>query len=173
MDWSDLGNVVKSVVGTGAPLIGGLLGGPAGAAVGNIIASVFGCENTPDAIHEAVKADPQAAVKLAEIEANAKVQLQQLAVTAAANELAADTAQIGAVNQTMQAESRSEHWLQWAWRPICGLTFCTMSMGCYFGLPLASVPVPVIPESVWMAYLAILGVASFWRGKSKAEQPLK
>lgn len=173
MDWSDLGNVVKSVVGTGAPLIGGLLGGPAGAAVGNIIASVFGCENTPDAIHEAVKADPQAAVKLAEIEANAKVQLQQLAVTAAGNELAADTAQIQAVNQTMQAESKSEHWMQWAWRPFNGFMAGITLPLVYVVLPLAHIPVPAIPEAVWVMWGAILGVASWWRGKSKAEQSSK
>lgn len=36
MDWSDVG---KKIISVGAPLLGGALGGPAGAAIGQVVAS--------------------------------------------------------------------------------------------------------------------------------------
>ena len=45
MDWKGVGN---AVIKAGAPLLGGALFGPAGAAVGSIIAAQFGV--SPDAI---------------------------------------------------------------------------------------------------------------------------
>ncbi|VVE00876.1 hypothetical protein PIN31115_02096 [Pandoraea iniqua] len=82
--WND----IASVVGKAAPVIGGLLGGPAGAAVGGLIASTLGTSNTPDAVSAALAGNPDAIVKVQELQTNAKVQLQQLAVTAEANRLA-------------------------------------------------------------------------------------
>lgn len=85
MNWKDLATSVADA----APVLGGLLGGPAGAAVGSIIASTLGTENTPDAVDKAIKANPDAALKLAEIQENTKVQLQQLAVQAESNKMQA------------------------------------------------------------------------------------
>ena len=162
MDWRDVG----AIAGKAAPIIGTILGGPVGAGVGvvgSLLASTFGSENTPDAIHAAIAADPQAAVKLAQIEADNRTQLAQIASQQAIAEIQAEAAKIQSVNLTMQAEAKSEHWLQWSWRPVCGLTFCVLTIAVYFGLPLAKLPVPPIPETVWMAFLAILGVASWGR----------
>lgn len=90
MEWKDVG----SVVGKAAPLLGSILTGNVPGAImsaGSLIASLFGVENTPQAVQAAIAADPQAAVKLAEIEATNRVELQKLAVQAAANELAHET----------------------------------------------------------------------------------
>lgn len=85
MDWSKVINLVK----TSAPLLGTVIGGPAGTVVGglaggavSLIAQAFGIEETdnPDKIYEAIKADPEAAIKLREIELNNKVELQKLAL---------------------------------------------------------------------------------------------
>ena len=66
MDWSDVGNKIISV---GAPLLGGALGGPAGVAIGQIVASQFGLtEASPDKVLEAITADPEARLKLTELE---------------------------------------------------------------------------------------------------------
>lgn len=92
MNWSD----ISSIVGKAAPVIGGLLGGPAGAAVGGLVSSVLGVENTPAAVSAALAADPQALAKVQEAEINAKVQLQQLMVTAANNVMLARNAQFAA-----------------------------------------------------------------------------
>lgn len=64
MNWKDLGKQVASA----APVLGAALGGPVGGAAGALIASVFGVENTPDAVEKAIKADPESALKLRELE---------------------------------------------------------------------------------------------------------
>lgn len=92
MIWSDIG----ALVGKAAPIVGGLLGGPAGAAVGGLVASALGTDSTPDAVAAALQADPQAMARVVEVQTNAKVQLQQLAVTAEQNRLQAANAQYAA-----------------------------------------------------------------------------
>ena len=64
MNWKKLGGII----GKAAPLLGTALGGPAGATVGTLIAGALGVENTPKAIEEAVKSDPEALVKLKQFE---------------------------------------------------------------------------------------------------------
>lgn len=61
---------VLELIGDAAPTVGGLLGGPAGAAVGGLVAKALGVDNTPDAIEEALKSNPEALVKIKEIEAS-------------------------------------------------------------------------------------------------------
>lgn len=82
-EWSDLGKTIASA----APLLGGVVGGPLGAGVGSIIASVFGVDNDAQAINAAIKSDPNAAVKLREIELNHKSTLEGLSVRQLAIEL--------------------------------------------------------------------------------------
>ena len=84
MDWSDLG---KTIAGF-APLLGGVVGGPAGAGIGSIIASAFGVEDEPSAIAKAIASDPGAAIKLKEIELNNKVDLERIALDVVKTELA-------------------------------------------------------------------------------------
>ena len=77
MDWKQVGNTAISV---GAPLLGGALFGPAGAAVGSIIAAQFGVspDATPDQVLTAIKSDPDAALKLRKIETDHTERLQEL-----------------------------------------------------------------------------------------------
>jgi hypothetical protein len=87
MDWKDL----ASIVGKAAPILGTLLGGPAGGAVGGLIASALGTGNDPAEVSAAL-ANPDAVIKLREIESRRQVELQSLAVEMAKAELAASTA---------------------------------------------------------------------------------
>ena len=84
--------------------------------------------------------------------------------------------ELKAVNQTMQAEAKSEHWIQYSWRPIIGLTFAGTIINNYILLPyFATVglkPV-VIPDGIWSAMLVVLGVAAGTRGWQKIEQARK
>ena len=67
-----------------------------------MVSSALGVANTPDDVSKALAVNPDAAVKLAQIESDSKTQLQTLLVQAEQNRLAADTAAINAVNATMQ-----------------------------------------------------------------------
>ena len=64
MDWKELG----STVAKSAPARGAALGGPAGAAVGGRIAAACGAERSAQAVANAVAGDPEATVKLREVE---------------------------------------------------------------------------------------------------------
>lgn len=75
MKWSDLQNVI----GKAAPFIGTALGGPAGGAIGGMVASVLGVDATPDAIDAAIKADPEALVKLKQFELENEQQIREMA----------------------------------------------------------------------------------------------
>ena len=73
MDWKELG---KDIIQGGAPLLGGLLGGPGGAAAGALVASLFGADpDDPKDIAFKMSADPDAYVKLKEFELKNEVQI--------------------------------------------------------------------------------------------------
>jgi hypothetical protein len=84
MEWKE----IAGVVGKAAPILGTLLGGPAGAAVGSIIASALGTGNDPAEVERAIAADPASLVKLREIEAAKSVRLQELAADLAKHDIA-------------------------------------------------------------------------------------
>jgi hypothetical protein len=178
MEWKD----VAKVVGGAAPILGTLLGGPGGAAVGALIASALGAGNTPDEVSQALVTNPDAAVKLKEIESRRQVDLQTLLVQAEGNRLSADTAAIQAVNATMQAEAKSEHWLQWSWRPLNGYALAIGSLATVFAVLYLSyiavvmkdanalLTIPTIVTSITMALGvpgAVCGVTAWFRGKEK------
>lgn len=158
-DWKELG---KKLAGLGLPLLGGALGGPGGAAVGSLIASTLGTTDDPKAIFKHINLGPGEHLKLREIETRHVEFLTKAYYDA-------EMTVIGHVNTTMQAESRSEHWAQWAWRPYVGFCFGTTWFGNYFVLPLFKLEPTTIPTEAWLAVGGILGVASWWRGKAKTE----
>ncbi|MGL4757275.1 MAG: hypothetical protein ACRCXB_33400 [Aeromonadaceae bacterium] len=76
MNWKDIG---KQAIQMGTPILGGALGGPAGAAVGAMIANQFGVDDpTPGNTMAAIKADPDAAMKLREVELRHQERLIEL-----------------------------------------------------------------------------------------------
>lgn len=83
MDWSSVGSAIAKSL----PILGTVVGGPAGAAIGTLVASALGVENNPEAVSAALVNDPASIVKLKELEANTQVQLQQLYVQAQQNQL--------------------------------------------------------------------------------------
>jgi hypothetical protein len=84
MGWKDISNAVAQF----APLLGSVVGGPAGAGVGNIIASALGVENKPDQILAAIQTNPDAAVKLKQLEFDNKSDLEKLQIEKTKAELA-------------------------------------------------------------------------------------
>lgn len=75
MNWKDLAGTVGNIAGAVAPL----LGGPVGLAVsiGSQIAGALGTDNTPDAVANALRNDPNAALKLQEWAAQEREQIRQ------------------------------------------------------------------------------------------------
>ncbi len=163
MDWSTVG----TIIGDAAPILGNVLVGNipgAIASAGALLASAFGVPNNPTAVAAAIQGDPNAPVKLAQIEADNKVQLQQLVVSSAANALAADTARIQAVNASIQADATGKDWLQRNTHSIAVLLTVSAVIAVYFILPLLNRPVPAVPEFAWGMLGAILGVAAWHSG---------
>lgn len=80
MGWKEIGSKIAEY----APLLGGIVGGPAGSAAGTgvkLLASAFGLkpsEVTADKVEHLLLTDPDAAIKIREIEANNKLELQKL-----------------------------------------------------------------------------------------------
>ena len=77
MDWKNLAATVSKA----APLLGTLIGGPAGGAAGTavkLIAGALGVKETPNAIEMELRSNPDALLKLKEIEANNKTELERL-----------------------------------------------------------------------------------------------
>lgn len=101
MNWSD----VAETVGKVAPAAGGALGGPAGAAVGGVIARVLGVDESPEAVRQALQGDPKAALKLREVEARLETSLIEQRAS------------------VITAETNAEGWLQRNWRPLVMLWF--------------------------------------------------
>lgn len=92
MNWSDIG----SLVGKAAPIVGTLLGGPAGVAVGALVASALNVPNDPDAVNVALAGNPDAMIRIAELQTNARVELEKLTVQAETIRLQAAGAQYAA-----------------------------------------------------------------------------
>ncbi|MDZ7804332.1 hypothetical protein [Thiohalophilus sp.] len=100
--WSNLGDTVAKA----APLLGGAIGGPGGAALGKMVASVFGVEgDDPEAIQSAINQDPEAAIKLREIETRHRQKLEELALERHRAELEAETDRHKSSQQTIQTQA--------------------------------------------------------------------
>ncbi len=100
--WKDLGSTVAEF----APLLGGAIGGPGGAAIGGLVASVFDVDPAnPSAMMQAIKQDPQSAVKLREIEVRHKERLEALALDRHKADLEAETTRHAESQATIRAEA--------------------------------------------------------------------
>jgi hypothetical protein len=111
-DWGDL---VERIVGLGAPILGGALGGPLGAAAGKILADALGAaQATPAAVGDvlaALEADPAAAAA-----ATQRAESEWLAALAEVGKT-----QVAEVGATQRAEIASGDPLQRWWRPLYAL----------------------------------------------------
>lgn len=116
MKWSEVGRKVADM----APLLGAALGTPAGGAVGAVVAQVFGTKPDPDAVEEALRNDPETALKLKQIESEERVALRRITMQEAQAELEAVTRQARSVNQTMRAEYATADRFKSYWRPVFG-----------------------------------------------------
>lgn len=140
MSWKS----IAEKVGKFAPLAGTLLGGPAGATIGGMVASALGAENTPEAVSVALN-NPDAAVKLKQMELDNKRDMEQLAVEQY-------KAEVGDRNSARQANKHSI-------MPaviVCALTL--MVAGSLWAL--LNLPIP--PENEKICYLMFGALVAKW-----------
>ena len=93
---------IKELIGTSAPVLGTLLGGPAGGAVGGLISKVLGVDNTPEAIELALMNNPDALLKIKELETS-----KELAILQA--ELEHKRIDVGSVIDNRKLDNEKDH----------------------------------------------------------------
>lgn len=117
MNWKDIG---KQAIQMGAPILGGALGVPAGAAVGAMIANQFGVDDpTPGNTMAAIKADPDAAMKLREVELRHQERLI---------EMENDRFRIETADVQDARKAQQHHWMP----SVITMVMCAM-FGCIVG----------------------------------------
>lgn len=124
--WKDVG---KAIAGA-APLLGGILGGPAGAVVGAagaLAASWLGAEPVPDAVLGALR-DPQALVRLRELESAERQRL----LAWQERQLEAEMEFDRELGRRHGADMASDSWLSKNVRPLCLLVFTLALVGGTF-----------------------------------------
>jgi hypothetical protein len=167
MEWKD----IKGMVGKAAPLLGTLLGGPAGGAVGALVSSVLGVDNEPDEVHKALSADPSLLLKLRETEIQQQTQLQQMMVES-------ETKKLSEVNATIRAELASGDKFKSYWRPLFGyvmaLTWGAIMLAATYQIlfkpDIAGGTISSLGQmsALWGIGLAVLGINVYKRSDDKA-----
>ena len=114
--------------------------------------------NSQDELINHLNANPIEVLKLKQLESDTQLEMEKVGLLI-----------IEAVNETMQSESKSDHWLQYAWRPFIGMNF-GLYIGSLWLLPLFGKAPSVLDQNIIMAITAILGVASYFRGQEKVKK---
>jgi len=113
-------DIAKKLASIGVPLLANAIV-PGGGAVVSMVASALGLsDSSPDSVALALQTDPEAAVKLKQIEATHSERLAEIAMQGRQAEMAAETAQQQQINETMRAEYQADGWFKTGWRPLFG-----------------------------------------------------
>lgn len=166
MNWSDLSGLVAKA----APLIGSLLGGPAGGAVGALVARAVGAKPEPAAIAQAIEADPKALERIREMELSHQRELERM-------HLEAETARLAQINQTMRTEVASQDAYVRRWRPTFGylvaIAWLAQSVAIAWMFAVKPAAAGTVAQAVtaltpmWGVALAVLGINVTSRSKDK------
>jgi hypothetical protein len=171
MDWKQVLGGVAPTLATALSVVGGPAGMVAGAALRAVSGAVLGHQDgTTDQVTQAIQAglSPDAVAALQKADNDFKVQMAQIAAATEQASIKADSDAIGDVNETMQAESKSDHWPSYTWRPFIGFAFGFYIVSLFI-LPLFHVQPVTLSADLTLTIGAVLGVASFFRGKAQAD----
>lgn len=111
-----------------------------------------------DQLLEHLNANPNEVIKLKQLEAETQIKLVEL-----------DIETIKQVNETIRAEGKSEHWIQYSWRPFIGFSF-GFYLNSLWLLPAFDKSPTTMSVDMILTVGAILGVASWHRGMEKIEK---
>ncbi len=151
---------IKSLIGSAAPLVGTLIGGPTGGAVAGMVASALGVENTPEAIEQALIYNPEALLQIKQLESDDRVKLRELAFQHA--ELESEERKLAMTQQaaTTQAEYANNDPFVRRWRPMWGYTLCFSWALIFLGLFAVMVIAPTETANVINAIVALTPLIS-------------
>ena len=152
MDWKEIGKKVADA----APMLGTLLGGPAGGAFGALVASTLGTKPDPQAVDVALKS-PDALIKLRELENAERASLRQHVLDMTRTE-AADRADARAQHKSSRMPA------------VITLVLALMCSGAAVGL--FAMPIPDGSRDIVLMFLgqlvgAFLSSVAYWVGSSR------
>jgi gas vesicle protein len=154
VNWKNLAPLLADV----APLIGTAIGGPAGGAVGALVANTLGVKNNPQAIAQAIKQNPDALVKIKQLESDERQQFRQLAL---------ETTRLELQNQQHAREQHKDHWMPATITLVLAIMVCAM-----FGIIVFSTIPPGKENLLYMlvgqVLTAFLTSVAFWIGTSRS-----
>lgn len=153
-DWKQIGRQIAD----SAPMLGAALGGPGGAAIGAIVASTLGTGNNPAEVAAALNADPQALVRLKELEQQERDNLRSHALEMAKAEM---------LDQQQARAMHKDHWMPSVLTLVLAVVIGLISAGLFF------VVVPdTSKEVLYLIVGQLLGAFStavaFWLGSSRS-----
>lgn len=155
MDWKALGEKLAQI---GLPLLGAALPIPGGAALGIALASHIGAKSgAPEDILARLTESVDAVQKAREFELTHQETMLKMT-------LDAQTAQIEAINKTLQTEAMGGSWLQRNHHAMESMFVCVLVAAIYVLLPVFHIAVPAVDPTVWLMLGGILGVTAWQRG---------
>ena len=167
--WAD---VLGPLASTFAPVLGGMIAGPAGAAIGGVLgkalASAMGVEATPDAVRKAVQADPAKAQETicalgldpALVATLGGVEAMELARERIAAE---DRRDARAQTRDLAGQGSPIAWGAPAISVIIVVGFVSLTIGMFFRV-IPETPIMSMVVGAWISLAT--GVCQYWVGSS-------
>lgn len=124
--------------------------------------------NSTDELLQHLNANPDEVVRLKQLESKTQLKMQELGII----ELQEDTKRIESVNETIQQETKSEHWVSYSWRPFIGFSF-GLYLNSLWLLPVWNKIPTTMSVDMILTIGAILGVASWHRGVKQIKEAEK
>ncbi|MEH6649982.1 MAG: hypothetical protein V7707_08170 [Motiliproteus sp.] len=163
MDWSR----ITGVIAKAAPLLGTALGGPAGAAVGAMVAQSLGVEATPEAIEQHLAQNPEALVELKTLEHDERKHLRDLAFKRAQLDVESDRMALTDVQNAR--DQHKDHWMPAALTAALFVAFSALATALFF----AAIPEGNRDLVVYLAGQltgATMTAIAYWLGSSRGSK---
>lgn len=167
MNLADLG---KMIISYGAPLLGTLIAGVPGNAIGQIVASAFGGDiNDPDGLAKKIARDPDAKAKLEEIQSTQKVELQKLLVLSEQNRLQSENERMRIAFENTQDARKQNVAYRTIYPQILSTTVVAGFFACIYWI--AAYTQDAADRDILYLLTGILGTAfgavvNYWLGSS-------
>ena len=140
-DWTKVGQRLADI----APMLGTVVGGPAGTAIGSVIAATLGTANNPEAVLAEIKGNPEAALKLKELEHAERDSIRAQALAMAQNEV--HLAGLEMADQQQARATHKDHWMP----SLLTILLAVMTAATTWGVMNVAIPEPALTSrlSLW------------------------